>query len=296
MEYLHEIIHWWNAVFFAPTNTLTASVLRLLIGGLMIIDSVYWWRLSKLLLAPDGWYSYTDYKEDKEKYFYFSLVKYLPKTTRSVNVIIALQGIAAVCILLGFYSNIAAVVCFATLVSIHNRNLYVINSGDTVRRFLVLFLIFAPGDAQLSIRNAAHLLDAQAQSWPTAVVMLNLFAANIYFKNTFYKLQGKSWRNGTATKLALGVRILRHFKLPAILDKTWFYAATTYGTLVIEAALFTLIWFDALRVPVLIGGFALHIGMGLFLRLPMFQLSMLILLCSFIKPEEYLAIFSFFTK
>jgi hypothetical protein len=165
-----------------------------------------------------------------------------------------------------------------------------------VRRFLLLFLIFAPGDTQLSIRDTANLLNAQTLRWPTALVMLNLFAANIYFKNIFYKLQGKSWRNGTATKLALGVRILRHFKLPSILDKKWFYATTTYGTLVIETALFTLIWFDALRIPVLIGGFALHIGMGMLLRLPLFQISMLILLCSFITPDEYLAIIQWLIK
>ena len=133
-------------------------------------------------------------------------------------------------------------------------------------------------------------------AWPVAIYLLQFFAANIYFKNVFYKLQGPSWQNGTATRLALGVKIIRNFRLPPFLDQAWFYALTTYGTLVIEAALFTLVWFDPFRIPVLIAGALLHLGIAIFLRLPLFQLSMIILLCSFIRPEEYQMLISWLLK
>lgn len=288
MTYAHSILIWWDSLFFEPTNTLTSSMLRIMIGAIMIYDSIFWWKLSRLLLSPDGWYGYEDYAADKKKYFYFSTLKFMPRNLGSVHALILIQLVASIFILLGIYPNYAALVCFITLVSIHNRNLYVLNSGDTVRRFLILFLIIAPSGGQLSILDTNHLLDTEAKAWPLAVVMLNFFAANIYLKNIFYKLHGASWQNGTATKRALGVRIISRMSVPSLFDKKWFYAITTYGTLVIETALFTLIWFEPFRIPVIISGILLHVGMGIFLRLQLFQLSMIILLCSFIKPEEYL--------
>ena len=287
MSAVQDLIHFWDNLFFEPTNTLTASVLRVLIGILMIIDSIWWWRLSPLLLHPQGWYGYEDYEQDKEKFLNFSLLKYLPRTLGSVHLVILIQIVASFMVTLGIIPNIAALICFITLISIHNRNLYVVNSGDTVRRFLVLFLIFAPSSYQLSFFNFDQPLLWEKMAWPTAVILLQIFAANIYFKNIFYKIQGKPWQDGTATKRALNVKIIRYFGIPSFLDKQWFYSLTTYGTLVIEFALFTLIWFEDFRIPVLISGFLLHLGIGVILKLPLFQTSMIVLLCSFIKPEEF---------
>ena len=296
MDVWNSIWSWWDGVFFAPTNTLTDSVLRILVGVIMIHDTLSWSGLSGLLISPDGWYAYKDYQEDKEKYFYFSVFKYLPRTYTSVRLIIWVQMLASVMILLGIWPNIFALLAFITLNSIHNRNLYVLNSGDTVRRFLLLYLVFAPSAYQLSILNLNQLVSNEAVAWPFALVLLKVFTANIYFKNIFYKIQGRSWQNGTATKLALNVRIINRFRIPGFLDRKWFYALTTYGTLLVETALFTLIWFEPFRVPVLIMGMCLHAGMAIFLKLPQFQLSMIILLCSFIKPEEFQLIIDILIK
>ena len=127
MTFWMEFSTWWDQIFFTPVNTLTASMMRVLIGAVMIVDSIYWWRLAPVLLSPGGWYGYQDYHEDKEKYLYFSLLKYLPKSLASVRALLALQMLMAVLMLLGIYANLSAAICFITLVSLHNRNLYVLN-------------------------------------------------------------------------------------------------------------------------------------------------------------------------
>jgi uncharacterized membrane protein YphA (DoxX/SURF4 family) len=283
---INQLLKTWNELFFSNQSTLTICVLRLLTGILVLIETLTWQGRNKQLLLPDGWFGYEDYKaNDKEPRF--SLLNYLPPTHTSVNLVFGLQLVAGVCLMLGIFSNLAAVVCFVTLVSIHNRNIYVLSSGDTVYRFFCLFLIFAPSDTQLSLLKPAHLLRPEATGWPWILVMIQLFMANIYLKNVLFKLMGEWWRDGTATQKVLHARIWNRMELPLILDHTWFYKFTTYGTLVIETALFSLIWIEEFRLPVLATGVFLHLGLWIFLRFGFFQITMIFGLTAFIKPEEY---------
>ena len=199
------------------------------------------------------------------------------------------------CLTLGILPNLAAFICFVTLVSIHNRNIYVLSSGDTVYRFFCLFLIFAPSDAQLSILDTKPIIRPDATGWPWTLVMIQLFMANIYAKNVLFKLMGEWWRDGTATQKVLKVRIWNRRELPSLLDHTWFFKCTTYGTLVIETALFSLIWIEEFRLPVLAMGVFLHIGLWIFLRFRFFQLTMIFGLLAFITPKEYHFFFEWMT-
>ncbi len=288
-----QLLKTWEELFFSQQSTLTICVLRLLTGILVLIETLAWQGQNKQLLQPNGWFGYEDYNAHLHR---FSLLNYLPPTTASLNWIFGLQLVAGICLMLGIFSNFAAFVCFVTLVSIHNRNIYVLSSGDTVYRFFCLFLVFAPFDTQLSILNPTHLLRAEATGWPWVLVMIRLFMANIYLKNVLFKLMGEWWRDGTATQKVFGVRIWNRMELPAILAYTWFYKLTTYGTLVIETALFTLIWIEEFRLPVVILGMLFHVGLWVFLRFGFFQITMIFGLTAFIKPEEYVYFFTWVAK
>lgn len=151
-----QLIESWNDLFFTNQSTLNNCVLRVLTGVLVLLGTWSWQKKNKKLLLPDGWFGYEDYKATQSR---FSLLNYLPATKNSLNLIFGIQLVAGICLtFLGIFANIATFVCFATLVSIHNRNIYALSSGDTVYLYLCLFLIFAPSDTQLSILNTAHLL------------------------------------------------------------------------------------------------------------------------------------------
>jgi uncharacterized membrane protein YphA (DoxX/SURF4 family) len=283
---LNQLLKSWNDFFFSNQSTLTISVLRLWTGILVLIETWVWQGKNKILLQPEGWFGYDDYKRNK-KDLRFSLLNYLPPTTASLNLIFGIQFMAGLCLTLGILPNLAAFVCFVTLVSIHNRNIYVLSSGDTVYRFFCLFLIFSPFDAQLSILDTKHLFRPEATGWPWTLIMIQLFMANIYAKNVLFKLTGEWWRDGTATQKVLKARIWNRRELPQILDRTWFFKCTTYGTIAIEAALFSLIWIEEFRLSVLAMGVLLHIGLWIFLRFGFFQLTMIFGLSAFITPKEY---------
>ena len=208
----------------------------------------------------------------------------------------ALQLIAGLFLTVGLLPNLAALICFITLISIHNRNIYVLSSGDTVYRFFCLFLIFAPLNTQFSFFEFPHLLNSKAVGWTWVLIMIRLFIANIYLKNVLFKLLGESWRDGTATDKVLHVKIWNRFFLPKALDKTWFFTLTTYYTLIVETAMFTLVWIDEFRLIVLAAGVLLHLGLWVFLRFGFFQLTMLFALTAFIKPEEFEQFFSWVSQ
>lgn len=283
-----QLLKAWNELFFSNSSTLTLSVLRLLTGILVLIETLTWQGRNKQLLLPDGWFGYEDYQAHLHR---FSLLNYLPPTRTSLHWVFGIQLVAGICLTLGVFSNLAALVCFVTLVSIHNRNIYVLSSGDTVYRFFCLFLVFAPFDTQLSLLNPSHLLRPEATGWPWVLMMLRLFMANIYLKNVLFKLLGPWWRDGTATQKVFGVRIWNRMELPSVLAHKWFYKLTTYGTLVIETMLFTLIWIEEFRLPVVILGMLFHVGLWIFLRFGFFQITMIFGLTVFIKPEEFERLF-----
>ena len=287
---LNELLKIWNDTFFTEQPTLTICVFRVLTGILVLTETRNWLSVYKTLLSPDGWFGYEDYAETQRK-VRFSLLNYLPATNRSVELILALQFVAAFCLTIGILPQVAALVCFITLVSIHNRNLYVLSSGDALYRFFCLFLIFAPSETQLSVIDFPNLLHPDARAYPWTLLMIRFFMANIYMKNVLFKLLGESWLNGTATQQVLNVRIWNRSTVPPWLNHTWFYKATTYGTLVIETALFTLIWIDEFRLPVLALGILFHLGLWVFLRIGFFQLAMIVGLAVFITPQEYALVF-----
>ncbi|MCC6460039.1 MAG: HTTM domain-containing protein [Saprospiraceae bacterium] len=281
----------WDTLFFSEQPTLTLAVFRCLTGLLVLTDTWNWTKTYRLLLAPKGWLGQVTY-DTHERNKYFSWLHFFPATTRAVQGLLAVQAGAALCLALGILPNLAALICFSTLVSIHHRNAYVLHSGDTVCRFFCLFLVFAPVAQQLSILHPAALLQPEDRGWPWTLVMVRLFVANIYLKNVWFKLQGAWWRDGTATQKVLGVHLWNRVPVPAFLDHNWFYRSTTYGTLVVETALFSLIWWEPLRWPVLIAGALFHLGLWYFLRVQLFQIAMLVGLATFVEAEEYLRFFA----
>ncbi|MGF7218946.1 hypothetical protein GGR92_005125 [Spirosoma lacussanchae] len=281
-----ELAGGWNQLLFSEQSSLTLCVFRALTGMLVLTETRNWLSVYKLLLSPDGWFGYDEYITLQQP-ARFSLLNYMPPSTRSVEVLLGVQTIAGFCLTVGIQPQLAALICFITLVSIHNRNMYVLSSGDALYRFFCLFLVFAPTQTQLSVMDYPNLLqpEAKAPAWP--LLMIQLFMANIYLKNVFFKLQGSSWLNGTATQLVLRVRIWNRFVIPPVLDRSWFYKTTTYGTLVIETALFTLIWIDECRLAVVALGVLFHLGLWVFLRIGFFQMAMIAGLGAFVSPHEY---------
>jgi hypothetical protein len=75
-------------------------------------------------------------------------------------------------------------------------------------------------------------------------------------------------------------------RLPRILERVVFVRLATWGTLLIETSLGTLVWIRELRYPVLFAGVLLHLGLELLLNLQRFGWTMLATFILFVPPDD----------
>ncbi|PSQ22366.1 HTTM domain-containing protein [Halobacteriales archaeon QS_9_67_17] len=118
-----------------------------------------------------------------------------------------LTGLAALALVAGYRCRAAALVLFVLLVSLHTRNLAVLNAGDSLLRRLLLWGVLLPLGTRWSLDAAP---DATAEervvSVATAGLLVQVLA--VYLVNAVLKLRGSAWRSGEAVRLVFGVDAL----------------------------------------------------------------------------------------
>ena len=104
---------------------------------------------------------------------------------------------SAVALVLGWRPRLAALIAWALSLSFYNTNFYLHNSGDRIRHFLLLLLIFAPTDAAWAIRRRPKQVEGAVyvSGWPAQLMLIQM--VDMYFMNGFYKLLGRMWWEGS---------------------------------------------------------------------------------------------------
>jgi hypothetical protein len=195
--------------------------------------------------------------------------------------VFAFAGVCFLCLLVGWKTRTFQVLSFVMATSLHNRILFVENSGSVALGAVLLWTAFLPLGRRFSLD--ALLLGERREPAPRvvslAVLGLLLQLSVIYGFNFLHK-SGATWREGTAvhymlfqerivTRLGVWVRQ----QLPFAVTKS-----LTYGTLFIEAAAPCLIlapvfrrWTRLVAVVLLVG---LHGGIALLANLGIFSAAM----------------------
>ena len=281
---LQNLAGLWNQFFHAPESMLMLAIFRLAFGALLLVNASLLWRAAGFCFYPAGALTLEVHRAVFRKTTW-SLFNHLPQTIGAVHFVLSLHVVGVLGLLFGFYTRPSAALVFITLTSLHTRNVYMLNGGDTLQRLLSFFLIFSHAGGALSVDVwLAGASETVADPW--ALRLMQVLVAIVYLRTTYWKLCGKTWRAGSATYYALNLRDYRRRKLPQWLARLWFYRAATYGTLVLEGALGALLWFDPLRSPLLLAGLMLHLGLQCFMRTGLFQWTMLTALLLFIKPAD----------
>lgn len=289
MKAWQTLANAWRRFLFEPSSTLPLCVFRILYG-LLSLECAY-------LVAPD----FLDFfgphavvgAELMRKLLGKScldILLYLPQTDSAAYIFFAVFVLSALCVTLGLFTRVASIVLYLTLSSLHYRNPIVINSGDDLLRVYSFFMMFAPAGDQLSldslIRKARN-KDAKPtlrSPWPLRMIQLEITL--IYLQYTATKLLDRYWLDGTAVYYVLQCPDLEHY--PLFFDRHNLLIAKlfTWGTLLVEFALCSLIWVKDFRYWVLALGVFFHFGLDYCLNIPIFQH---IILCSyvlFIDPAD----------
>jgi hypothetical protein len=123
-------------------------------------------------------------------------------------------------------------------------------------------------------------------SAPWAQRWIQLQLAFVYFQAFFSKIPGKHWIDGWAVYFASRYDDCQRFMIPYVFDTPFVIKGLTWGTLVIEFALWTLVWFKEVKYWVLFAGILMHLGIDLTMNLPMFEWIMMVCYLSFVEPKD----------
>lgn len=278
------MIESWNVFFHSPVDLTSLALFRILIGILLLADCSIYSRRAELLLDPEGLLPAERWRSGPDRH-YVSLLRFLPDRRIMVRLVLVLYGLSAVGVGLGFYTRASAALALLCAVSIHFRNRHALHSGDVVLRLMTFLLAFSPAGDVWSIDSVLW-PDSVHPSSPWALRLMQLQMTSLYFHAFRFKLPGKTWREGSATHYATHLLAHRRRSLPPLLRTPLAHRAATYTTLLAEFGGATLVWFPQTRYAALTALAALHLSLAYFMRMHLFQWTMLASLVVFVPGED----------
>jgi hypothetical protein len=206
-----------------------------------------------------------------------------------VTVMMWIYGLALFCGLIGFKTRTALVVALICMVSFHQRNIWLLSSSEVLMRTIMILMIFAPAGNALSVDSmlARFKKAPLSREWaPWVLRLIQIQISVVYVWTVWHKLKGDQWMEGTAVYYATRLSHMTNFPVPVLLDNLFLIKLMTWGTLILEFALGTLIWFKEFRKPLIVAGILFHLGIEYMMSIPFFELVMISLLINFVSPED----------
>ena len=279
-----ELVDSWNVFFHGPARVEPLAFFRVLLGLIVSMSAALLWPVVPRHLAADGVFPRRAFEEIYGRRR-LTLLNVLPDSTASVYWVLLGLIVAGLTLSVGCWTRVSAAAVFLGLVSIHHRNPAILHSGDTVLRLMAFLMMFAPAGAAYSV-DAWLSGESHFQIDPWAMRLMQIQVCVIYLKSVGWKLQGEEWRNGTAAWYPMQCEHYRRFPLPRRLLSLPCLKLATWGTLLIEFSLGTLIWVRELRPWVVAGGVLLHLMLEWVINVQLFGWTMVACLCLFLPPEQ----------
>lgn len=190
----------------------------------------------------------------------------------------------------GYKTRISSILFAMGVVSIQIQNTLVLYGADTVMRACVVYLALGPSGAACSIDRLIRVWKGKETSlprvslWPQRLVQFQM--ALIYFTTVWFKWEGPTWRDGSATWYPNRLNEFVRFPYPHFLIEMPFVRITTYATLIVELALASLVFAKPLRKYVLIAGLGMHGFISYTMNVPVFMAVMCSMYITFYMGEE----------
>ena len=288
---MRRLLAGWDRFWFAPQSSSTLALVRIAFAAVLV-----GWAIT---LGPDLMSFFggkgilprqPNYARQGERGTW-SLLGVSPGKGLIVLAYLVFVA-AAVCLLIGFHTRLAAALVFCGLVSFTRRNPFVFNSGDLLLRVLAFYVMLAPSGAALSVdrwrrtrRGRGDFWECPPRSvWPVRLMQVQLSV--VYLSTLWAKGVGATWHDGTAVSYALRIHFLERFPVPSLVTRSVLTSnVLTYATLATELALGILVWNRRARPWVLLVGVAFHLAIDYSLRVGFFSYAMFVLYLAFVPAE-----------
>ncbi len=284
-----SLFRGWNDFFFKPQRPTPVALYRIVYGALNVLS---------VWLSRPGWLDwYGPHSVVSLQTAHrlangprIDVIAILPQTDAAMYAFFWVYLVLAICLTLGFMTRLSLVLVYICLSSVHVRDIYILNSGDSLMRVTGFFLMFAPAGAAFSIDRLWRVWrgkegpDIPLKS-PWAQRMIQIEMSLVYISTAWWKSLGRLWINGTAVYYSMQLYDFKRFPVPGLYSPL-FMKLAAWGTLVVEFSAGILVWFRDLRYYVLLAALLLHAGIEYAMVIPLFEWIMVGTFVTFIYPED----------
>jgi hypothetical protein len=283
----------WNRFFFRPQPTEGIALFRMVWFSLLLLYLLTDIPNISDFYGPHGILSIKVVR-DQFNYPHLGLFSFFQPTYEVVVGVFIIYGMALLAAILGFHTRLAILVSLICLTSLHHRNIWLLSSSELLIRAITIILLCSPCGHSLSLDSWIGQRKVELRKprdWaPWALRLIQIQLSVVYIVTVWQKLKGDSWIDGTAVYYATRLNSMSNQGIPFLLDNMFLLKLFTWGTLILEFTLGTLIWFRECRKPLLILGIFFHLGIEYTMSIPFFELVMIALLLNFVTPKEYRAL------
>jgi hypothetical protein len=291
-----QMLERWLDFWFKPQSPTPVALFRI-VFGFLVLQSIFV-HIGPNVLDWYGPHAVTNFENIKRFWWLnqprFDLFLLFPNTDQGVLTLWWIYAVAAVCLTIGFCTRAASLAVCLILISTHNHQPFNINGGDAMMRLMAGMLVFADAGGAFSVdRLIMRLLfptfgdDSKPKpSAPTGQRLIQVQMAIAYGSTFFHKISGAQWLDGTAVYYAVRLDDMTRHPMPLLYDNLLFCKLLTWYTLLVEGAMFTLVWLRDVRYYVLAATALMHLGIDYSINLPVFEWMFMAGFIAFIEPED----------
>lgn len=195
--------------------------------------------------------------------------------------------LAAVMLMVGFYSRGATFVVLFLFMSLSVANPFVGSGGDSVLRITLFYMLFVDSGRHWSldswIRSRRGTAADLFPGWLTAtlhnvgLILIIHQVVMVYVSSALWKVQSSKWLDGTAVYYSLQVKAYSPWNdhIHLLTDHAWIVAIASYSAIGVQLFVPVLLMYRPTRFLSLIALTGIHIGIGLLMGLLYFSLVMI---------------------
>jgi hypothetical protein len=274
-----------NEFFFVPKPTESIALFRILWCSMLFIYFLFDVGNIEYIYGPHAILSLKTVQSQFPQ-VHLNLFNMLGVSHEVLYVFFGVYGVALLMSIIGFHTRISLITVLCCMVSLHHRNIWVTSSSETLMRIMMILLVCSPCGHSLSV-DAYLDKNIIRRNWaPWALRLMQIQISVVYLCTVWQKLKGETWFDGTAVYYATRFESMKNFPVPYILDNLAILKMLTWSTLIIEASLGLLVWIKEFRIPVIILGILLHLGIEYTMSIPFFEWVMITSLCIYMTPLE----------
>jgi hypothetical protein len=284
-----KILSAWDKFFFEEKPTEGMALFRIIWMSMIFIYFLIDLGNSHDFYGPHALLSQNTVR-DQFTFLHANIFNLFRPSYETVNGIMLIYGLSIVASIFGLFTRYSLILTLILMTSLHQRNIWLLSSSEMLMRAVTLMLVVSPCGHSLSVDSllGRYFPDFRKKKmspiWALRLIQIQISV--VYLWTVWHKLQGETWLNGTAVYYATRLDSMANFTIPVLMDSLIFLKLMTWGTLLVELSLGTLIWFKKFRRPVIVAGILFHLGIEYIMSIPFFELYMIALLINFISPEE----------